>query len=391
MTIPKGEALVYHNSLFHASYPNMTEQNRISCIVSIYQKNAPLIYCDKVNGATNIYEIDAKIFLRSLAALEQGGAPLSNTAPYQTALNPIDNSAINPSQLLQHLQHHYLTIQESEPRQLHIINDSQLENTIQKQGFAVIDLIDSTTVDKLMATYHKYFSERLTSTGRFTTMEHTSAAQRRYFHDYILNVIRPSLDNFFRDYEVPIASYFVKYAQSQGDLNWHSDSSLLLNAHLEPHYAIWCPLLDVTIDNGALCVIEGSHQFNAPIIIDGLGWPFAALSTLFDIKKNVLRLRAGQGVLFDIRTIHHATPNSTDIDRICFSLRITHRKSQYYDFRCDTGSADSASIYTAGHDIYLRDDWNTGAMPDANLKVGEIQNPYARVNLDAVRRKLGSE
>jgi ectoine hydroxylase-related dioxygenase (phytanoyl-CoA dioxygenase family) len=392
LIIPPGSALVFHNSLFHASYPNASDQNRISAIISIYQKNAPLTYCQKntKDHCTDVYDISPEIFLASLPKLENGGIPAHSPGKSTKPLNPINNKDITSAHLAEKTKI-WLNGNEKqfEPRQMHILKDRGLEMKMQRDGYAVVDFIDEKLICNLKAIYLDNFSSRQTNTGRFTTMENMNPERRRYFHELILTKIKLPLQKYFQDYQVPIASFFTKYALSRGDLEWHNDSSLLLNAHLEPHYAIWCPLLDVDQHNGALCVVEKSHKFGNALILSDLPWPYADLVNIFEEKKKVLQIKAGQAVIFDIRLIHHATPNNSNEDRICFSLRLTHHKSAYYNLICESANKNQVSVFKETEDIYLRDDWNTGKKPALKNKIGEINNPYGKLNLKKV--KLGLE
>jgi ectoine hydroxylase-related dioxygenase (phytanoyl-CoA dioxygenase family) len=382
MIIPPGSALVFPNSLFHASYPNVSSQNRISAIISIYQKNAPLTYCHKntLENCTDIYGINSTLFLTELNTLEDGGVPSQPLNKTKAPINEIDNKRITASTLFE-MSSLYFKDDETGTAQfhLHILKDREIEKKIQQDGYVILDFIDNTLVSELKSEYEKSFQEKTTETGRFSTLENTNPQINKYYHNYILEKIAPSLRKHFINYRIPIASYFTKYANSRGDLDWHNDSSLLLNSHLEPHLAVWCPLVDVDEKNGALCVIEKSHKSNKMIILYDLPWPHIESLDLFEKNKKVLNLRAGQCVIFDIRLIHNATPNQTDNDRICFTFRITHEKSAYYNFRCENGNKKAISVFEESNDCYLRDNSNSEGM--INKKIGEILSPNAHIDI----------
>jgi ectoine hydroxylase-related dioxygenase (phytanoyl-CoA dioxygenase family) len=394
MIIPPASALVFHNSLFHASYPNDSGQNRISAIVSIYQRNAPLIYCHKniPDNCTDIYGINSEIFLTSLNTLENGGVPANPLYQEKEPLNIVDNKLITSGVLLEEFKSFFSGAEKDfEPRQLHILKDKDIEMKMQRDGYAVLDFLDSETVNALKSEYEKQFDSANTSIGRFTPMEHSSPASKRAIHQFILEKIRPELERYFENYQTPIASYFVKYARSAGDLSWHTDTSLMINTHLEPHFGIWCPLIDVNEKNGAFCLIERSHKFSHAIFLGGIPWPYEAYHTVFDKVKKVTELKAGQIVLFDLRLIHHATPNDTDQDRIVFCVRLTHKKSKYYSFLCENEKEQMVSVYEEKPDYYLRDDWSgLNQVADKSHKAGEIQHLYSHINYPAIEEALQS-
>ena len=236
-----------------------------------------------------------------------------------------------------------------------------------------------------------YGSSSQSASGRFTTLENVSGNDKRDSHRYMMEIVKPFIDQHFKDYIVPASIYFIKKAHSAGDLSLHTDSSLLLNAHLEPHYALWCPLIDVDAQNGSLLVVEKSHKFSNFIFTNSLAWPFMGLEPLFEKIGATFKLKAGQAVIFDIRATHNATPNNSDQDRICFSLRLTHKKSDYYSFYVEDSAVDALGIYTESHDVYLRDDWDGGRNKPTSAKIGVMQHPHEGITKEKVLKTLHVE
>lgn len=391
MIIPPGGALVFHNSLFHGSYPNHSGANRISAIVSVYQKSAKLQYYHKntAEGRTDIYGITPDIFLRSLNKLENGGIPDGPLYHETTAINSIENDKITATDLTEGVKRYFGKDEKTfEPLQLHILRDEEMERNMQRDGYVVIDLLDEQTVAELKQEYVNRFGGPHTNIGRFTPMEHSTPASKREIHNFILDRIRPGLEKYFKDYQTPIASYFTKYANSTGNLSWHTDASLLLNTHIEPHYGIWCPLIDVNAGNGALCVIERSHKYSHVPVLNGYIWPYQSYAEDFERKKKVFTLKAGQLVLFDLRLVHHATPNQTDEDRICFCVRFTHQKSKYYSFQCEDENKSIVSVFEESPEFYLTDEWTSATQMGLRNKVGEMQNIYHVIDYNRINAAL---
>lgn len=391
MVIPPGEALVFHNSLFHASYPNASNQNRISAIISIYKKTAPLIYCHKntENNCTEIYGITPDIFLTSLNTLENGGVPENALGMEIAPIDKTNNRSISAHDLLEKYNEAFGEGDDFEPMQLHILKDEEIQKRINRYGYAVLDLVDQEQVKFMKAEYHNKFKAPETTIGRSTSMEHSTPDFRRFIHKFIFDSVQSRLDRYLKNYQIPIASYFIKYAHSTGDLSWHQDASLMINTHMEPHYGIWCPLMDVDESNGAFCLIEGSHKFAHSVYLEAINWPFSKYSSQLDSVRKVLNLKAGQMVLFDMRLIHNATANDSDKDRVVFCLRLTHQKSKYYSFACEDKDSETVSLYEQGLGIYLGDEWSgQNQVVSKTNKVGEMNNIYSNINFDAVEERL---
>lgn len=389
MVIPRGSALVYHNSLFHASFPNLTSKNRISVIINVYEKDAPLSYFHKnaLQNCTEQYSIDSKLFLSNLGYLEKGEIPEDFTEFKIKPVDGINNSELRPQDLINGFNRMFPDgIESFEPRQLKIVKDEKIAAALDRDGFIVLDFIDPSIVEELKEEYESLFQSSKTRIGRFTPMEHSSPDSKRHIHKFIIEKIKKSLDKYFFDFQTPIASYFVKYANATGDLSWHQDASILLNTHLEPHLGIWCPLLDVNEENGTFCLIEKSHKYSHSVFLDGLNWPFSDFIPLFEKRKKVIPLKAGQMVLFDLRLIHHALPNKTNLDRVVFCVRLTHLKSKYYSFKCLDYDTNSIEVFEENQNYYLRDDWSSeNQASNQTKKVGIMNQIYYSLNPNSQR------
>ncbi len=389
MIIPPGSALVYHNSIFHASYPNKTNTDRVSVIINVYQKDATLEYAhrNKELNRTEKYSINTTSFLTHLNTFEKGYIPADLSEFTVCASDNFDNGNVKSKDLTDGFLKVFPKGKESfEPLQLHILNDASIEEKLKRDGYVTLDLIDSEVANELKKEYEKFFQTSNTDIGRFTPMEHSTPESKRYIHDFIIDKIQDKLDFYFKDYQTPIASYFTKYANSAGDLSWHHDASIILNTHLDPHYGIWCPLIDVDENNGAFCLVEKSHKFSHSVFLAGLQWPFADYLSFFDKTKKTTPIKAGQMVLFDLRLIHHAMPNKSEQDRVVFCVRLTHKKSKYYSFESIDTFEQSVVVFEEQSDYYLRDDWSGDNQAANQLKkVGTMSHIYSSIDYRKIK------
>jgi hypothetical protein len=333
--------------------------------------------------------MDTPLFLSNLGVLEKGEVPVDFKQFTNEPLDTVDNTQLNSSDLIDGFNSLITkNIDGFEPRQLQIVKDPTISERLDKDGYIILDFIDSDKIRDLNEEYRRLFQTSKTSIGRFTPMEHTNPESKRYIHEFIIQKIKEELDQYFIDYQTPIASYFVKYANSPGDLSWHNDASILLNTHLEPHLGIWCPLLDVNEENGAFCLIEKSHKYCHSVFLDGLQWPFLPYDSLFNQTKKVIPLKAGQIVLFDLRLIHHAMPNKTIQDRIVFCVRLTHLKSKYYSFKCLDYDSNSVTVFEEYPDYYLRDDWSSENQASNQVKkIGIMNQIYKSIHINQFKKE----
>lgn len=396
MVIAPGSALVYHNSLFHASYANPTNKTRVSAIINIYQKDAVLEYAHKntAENCTEKYAITSESFLTHLNVFEQGKIPDHMMKSGDAAIDTYSNASTTSEALVQQLNLLFPeTLSQSlEPAQLHVLKDKDIQTKLNKEGYVILDFIDNTTIEILKEKYNELCQEHKTDIGRFSTLEHVSPEIKRSLHHFILEQTQAQLDQYFKDYQSPISCYFTKYANSTGNLTWHNDTPIILNTHLEPYLGIWCPLLDVSEQNGGFCLIPHSHKFSHSPFVAGIQWPFAIYNDLFTSIGVVPTISAGQMILFDLRLIHNATPNMSDQDRVVVCIRLTHNKSVYHSFKSKDSEKQSIEVFEEKPNHFLSDEWS-GEEQVSKLarKVGEMEHIYTNLKVESIAQQLAVE
>jgi hypothetical protein len=73
----KGQVLLFHPALFHGSYPNITNQNRVIVTATVTHKNADFVYYHQEENHTEVevYNLDDDAYLRELKAISMKARP----------------------------------------------------------------------------------------------------------------------------------------------------------------------------------------------------------------------------------------------------------------------------------------------------------------------------
>lgn len=374
ITTPPGTAVVYSNGLFHASYPNQSTEERISVIINLVQKNAPTTYFHLQAGQPTIaeYPLTNHDLLRHLPQLEKGELPISTKPVALHPLPPITNTAITQNHLQQAVQHYhaqnpYIQYQPLTP----IVQPLFLQQLLSHRGYIQLPFLTHAEVaeaQQLYATLHTAGAHRQ---GRYTTQEIEPHTQRQQVLQQLTALLEPKLQQLFFDYKIPILQFFVKQPGTDGGIQYHTDSTLLINPHLEPHYAIWIPLQDVSEHNGTLLMLPHSHTMHQAISATSVHWPHSALVQQLQHTAVALPLKAGEIVVFDNRLLHGSTFNRSTQPRIAIAGRITHRLAQYYSF---FKNENGIALYTEPDNYYQHPSWNTGHQPSASGRLaGTLQ------------------
>lgn len=387
--VPPGNVLVYHNGLFHASHPNQTNETRVAVIVNYVEKSAPTYYFHKNEEAktTDLYTIDSNILLSHLPQLEKGITSALKHAG-EMPLCDTKNSAITSTHLEEKYRKVFGSLPATQIKQLHIAADTKLEDELNREGYTVIDLLDSLEVEIFRKEYDVYFNNLDRTPGRFTTLQHTDANLKKKMHEFIVQEMDKPLRAHFKDFVIPVSQFYTKKNHTSGDIDLHADSTLLLNHQLEPHYAIWIPLLDVDAENGTLTVIPRSHLVKKAFFGGSIGgYHHQHLDWLrqFEIP---ISLKAGQAVIFDNNLLHNSTANKTAIDRVCVTFRMTHVASQYYSFMGkDDGSFD---VWEETADYYMAENWDGDSKNSSGKFKGNMKHSRTSVERNKLEKILVS-
>ncbi len=373
--VAPGGVLVYHNGLFHASHPNQSTENRIAIIVNYVQKEAPTFYFHKneVTNCTELYGIDGNTLIENLPALEKGIVHESLVCDGKVALCPIDNKTITANDLLAKYERCFGKATAAQIKQLHIAKNNALEETLNRQGYAVVDMLDRTAVSVFLEKYNSLFPKIDKTPGRFTTLQHTDKKTKNMVHTFIVEQMKNPLDLIFKDYIIPVSQFYTKKAHTAGDIDLHADSTLLLNHQLEPHYAIWIPLVDVNEANGCLTVVPFSHKeqtlFYGGSFV-GRQEKYREFLRAYEIP---IVLKAGQAIIFDNNLLHNSTANTTAEDRVCFTFRMTHTSSDYHSFINEQNNSNLA-VYLESQDYYMDENWDGEGNHKSGTFLGSLQN-----------------
>lgn len=360
LIIPPSNILIYHNGLFHASHPNHTNQIRIAVIVNYVERTAPTYFFQKNSNTakTELYPITGNSLVAHLPEFEKGIINPAFSMEQEVDICATENNKITYWDLVTNFRKMFPETQAAQVKQLHVTNDYQLEQQMNEDGFAVLDLLNNEEVTVFKDKYLSLFGDIDREPGRFTTLQDTNQSTKVAIHEFIQKHIQKPLERYFNNFAIPVSQYYTKKANTSGDIDLHADSTLLLNHQLEPHYAIWIPLVDVDENNGCLTVVPRSHK--NPLTMYGGSFPgrqneHREWLRQFEIP---IRLKAGQALVFDNNLLHNSTANITNGDRICFTFRMIHSSSDLYSFIAKTKTAKDLDIYLETPNYYMADNWD---------------------------------
>jgi len=229
-----------------------------------------------------------------------------------------------------------------------ILRERALHDHLEHHGWARLPSLDAAVLDRLRRLAGEMEAEltrhRLSSDVGFDELwGHPDLARRRDFSARIAAELRPFLDRCCQGFRPVLYNMLVKRARSQqSGVRFHQDFALLDERGGDTALQLWIPLVDVTVENGALVVIDGTHLEATWLRPHDFRHALFEHS-LFDLPAAAVRLplRAGDGIAFTNRTVHGSPPNLSPASRAAVGVILVPRDAGIVHWvRRDSGEAE---------------------------------------------------
>jgi len=192
-----------------------------------------------------------------------------------------------------------------------IFKNIETQKTFDKQGYVVIKLVDE---NQLLA-LNNLFDEKhkdLPPSGFFASSYSPDKAYKDEVSNKIVEILKPTYDEVFENYQPFGASFLVKMPTEDSALAVHQDWTIVDEAK---NYALncWIPLTKITENNGPLMVLPGSHFDNYKTLrAPTLNFFFSHEEE--KIMKQLIPLipSIGEAVILNQSLIHYSPPNNSN-------------------------------------------------------------------------------
>jgi len=235
-----------------------------------------------------------------------------------------------------------------------IFKDPKLQATYERDGFVIVKLLNDSDIQELLNAYHQFKKESDLTQGFHATIHSHKVAYRRKVSEKIMSIFTPRSNKYLLNYKPIFANYTVKEPGGGSKFDIHLDWSMV-NEDKFVSVTVWCPLIDITNDNGYLWVLKGSHKFDATI----RGGPGLHIHTANPFKEGqykfervILKLPAGTAYIYDHRIFHGSPDNLTNKTRIAINHTMipTETESWHYHFL----DKETVEIFEVDADFYNR-------------------------------------
>lgn len=278
-----------------------------------------------------------------------------------------------------------------------IFRDEQLQESFEKQGYVVVDVLDAEQVAFLAAKAKELMpaDPKINDPQNSYYGSYFDIAIRKQVSDFLRAYMAERLAGIVEGYETRFGTYLLKHAGAQ-PLPPHQHNPYIAD-FLDTVINVWIPLDHCGEPEGVLQVIPNSHKIHWHLQTCHTDTYFGGLGARLQEKYLVgFDLRPGQAVIFEDSIIHGSAANRSDRDRLAVLTTLIPEDSQPA-FYIEAEQPDGPfQIVEAAHE-FAHADMGMEMLPPRNewRIVGELPNrnsPVTEEELDWLLqsgRKIG--
>jgi len=231
-----------------------------------------------------------------------------------------------------------------------LFQNPALQTEFIEQGFVVVPLLTTEDIDQLLAIFKEHFPE--TPQAFYSSSYLNDFDQKKAMSDKIGAIIRPRFGALLKNYRHLGSAFLTKAPGPHSELPMHQDWTIVDEAHFVA-VNIWTPITEVTLENGTLQVLPGSHTtfrtLRAPTI------PFSGSNVTDQLKKHMqpLVIKPGEAVILDQALVHYSGPNNSTEPRLAITSGVVSEKAEL-SFHYWNKEDSSLEKYAQADDFLLR-------------------------------------
>lgn len=228
-----------------------------------------------------------------------------------------------------------------------IVCNHEKDAELAKEGYTIFPCLAANDIKNLQDYYFQFQKEQ---PNHFYATAHSPDYNfRKQTSDYIKKIVEPLLKNTLFNYRLLGGSYVVKPANGKGILQAHQDWNLVDETQARS-YNLWIPLVDVTFENGSVCVLPQSHAKQMTYRGPGIPSQFKNIEQELWKDLTTLNMKAGEALLYDHALLHGSPPNNTKTERLGIVIGIINEDVKMLIYGNNNGNIKS---YACDENFFL--------------------------------------
>lgn len=248
-----------------------------------------------------------------------------------------------------------------------------------EKGFVIVDMLSPEEVDKILKELaemrpHDNFSPDDRPSTYHCTFLDTNEAYKRQANQLIADTFQPHIDKYVNAFRILNGNFYIK-PPGKGTFEIHQNWTHN-NEHKYTTLTVWCPLLDVSKENGTLEVVPGSHKIVPDIATVNVPYYFHNFEqALIDKYLMPVHLKAGQAIIFDDGLIHYSSQNKSDQPRSAIQIETIPIEMTPVYYHLDEENPKSFEVFEVDFDFFIKGNiTNMKKRPDHLKSLGFIPN-----------------
>lgn len=268
--------------------------------------------------------------------------------------------------------------------------DERVNDEVASVGFAVLEQrIPDGDVGRLADLYDDVRQEAgRDDSGRFLpSMTITDPALRTRLWDGVQAILAPTIDPLFTPGSAAVmgGSFVSKPGSEHSARNPHQDPSVFDETRIVA-ISLWIPLVDATVDNGTLHLLEGSHRMGNHVRPPDVA-NFDDAVAEHALQHSVpVEVEAGQVLVLDGALVHHSPPNRSGEERVAVIGAVRPTGADMCLMRSEGGAdVGVAELYRVEVDAF-----RSGDLIHPDLRPEDLVDrvPYRPADLRDLQRSL---
>lgn len=210
-----------------------------------------------------------------------------------------------------------------------IFKNEAHQQLFDKQGFIVLPFINETEVaalDKLFDELHPNLSQ----SGFFSGSYSSDVQYKKTASNKIVEVFNRAYQELFINYTPFGGAFLYKVPGANSELAAHQDWTIL-DEQKNVALNCWVPLCDVSLQNGPIMILPGSHFDNFNVIrAPTLPFFFSGSDAMVVKELLPMEVKAGTAVILNQSVIHYSPPNMSNQVRKAITAGIKSEGAQMY-------------------------------------------------------------
>lgn len=257
--------------------------------------------------------------------------------------------------------------------------DKSKSQELKEKGYCIFDLLSESDVKNLIQLFDS-FHDKIPE-GFYASTHLSNVEKRKQISSEILDLISEKALKQFSNIQLLGAAFISKSPGIRGILPLHQDWNIVDETE-ERSYNLWIPLVDVDEINGAIYVLESSHEKEHLYRGPGIPPIYTSLDNGLKEMMSLLKMKVGEALIYDHALWHYSPENNSEKGRSAVVIGVSCKDS---NLRYYTGNNGVISEFEVKADFFLEN--NSNIEPENARFIQELNQNNEQISFkDFIKR-----